>query len=202
MKIRGIKNIEYFTKGHRGILYTGSYKGKKVVIKTKLPESKAVGRITNEVKYLKLLNKRKIGPKLLTAKKDYLVYGFIDGDFILKNFKKSNKINILKAIKAIFRQLFIMDRLKINKEEMHHPLKHIIIDRKNKPWLVDFERCYNTKKPKNVTQFSVFLISGHLKNLLEEKGIRINRDKMIKAAKEYKKNINKEKLDKVISLVS
>jgi predicted Ser/Thr protein kinase len=33
MKIKGITKIEYFTKGKRGILYTGVYRGKKVVIK-------------------------------------------------------------------------------------------------------------------------------------------------------------------------
>ena len=201
MKIKGIKNIEYFTKGHRGILYTGSYKGKKIVIKAKLPESKAAGRIANEVKHLKLLNKYKIGPCILTAKRDYFVYGFIDGDFILKNFKKNNKKNILKIIKQTFSQLFILDKLKINKEEMHHPLKHIIIDKKNKPWLVDFERCHETKKPKNVTQFSVFLISGHAKNLLEEKGIKVNRDKLIEAAKSYKKEMNRKNLSKITDLI-
>ena len=31
-KLKEVKNIQYFTKGNRGLLYTGNYKKKKVVI--------------------------------------------------------------------------------------------------------------------------------------------------------------------------
>ena len=198
------KNIKYLTKGSRGILYTADYGSKKVVIKKKLPESKAIGRIGNEIGYLKILNKKGIGPTLLFSNKDYFVYEYIDGLFVLDfienlaNNKKSLK-DIKNIIKNVFDQCFIMDKLMIDKEEMHHPLKHIIIQNKTlKPYLVDFERCHKTEKPKNVTQFSVFLISGHLKKLLEEKGINIDRSKIIELCKRYKKEQNKENL-KLIS---
>ena len=57
-----IKNLKYFAKGHRGILFTGDYKGKRVTIKAKLPESKAVGRMENEAKWLRILNKKGMKP--------------------------------------------------------------------------------------------------------------------------------------------
>ena len=34
---KGVKNVKYLTKGHRGLLFTGLYKNKKIVIKTKNP---------------------------------------------------------------------------------------------------------------------------------------------------------------------
>ena len=135
MKLKEIKNIVYFTKGHRGLLYTGNYKGKQVVIKTKLAKSEAVGRMENEAKFLEILNKKNIGPKLIhyDKKKDFLVYEYVDGKFfpiLIKHLDKKNKNLIKKIIKQIFTQCFRMDRLKVNKEEMHHPYKHIIIDAK------------------------------------------------------------------------
>ena len=51
---------------------------------------------------------------------------------------------------------------------MHNPLKHIIIDAKNMPVLIDFERCYETEKPHNVTQFVDFI--GKRQKLLLKKG--------------------------------
>lgn len=203
-KLKEVKNIRYFTKGHRGLLYIGDYKKKKVVIKTERKDSKAVGRIENEVNYLKILNKKGIGAKLFFHDKkfSYFVYEYIDGEFFpifLEHSTKKNKNLIKKIIKNIFVQCFRMDKIKVNKEEMHHPYKHIIVERKTKkPVLVDFERCHKTKEPKNVTQFCSYMISGFMTELLKEKGIKVNKEKVIAAAKRYKKKISKKNLDKII----
>jgi len=104
-------------------------------------------------------------------------------------------------IKDIFNQLFIIDKLKIDKEEMHHPYKHIIINKNNKIFLVDFERCHKTEKPKNVTQFCDYISSKYLKSILEKKNIKIDKNKMIGLSRNYKKNTSKENLKKIISYV-
>jgi putative serine/threonine protein kinase len=205
--IKQVKNIEYFTKGHRGLLYKGDYKKEKVVIKTERKESQAMGRVENEVNYLKILNEKGIGPKLYFYDKKftYFVYEFIDGPFFpifLEHCTKKNKVLIKKIIKQVFIQCFRMDKIKTNKEEMHHPYKHILIDNKTKkPVLVDFERCHKSLEPKNVTQFCTYIISDFISNTLKDKGIKVNREKMIKAAKRYKKDIKKQNLDKIISLI-
>lgn len=207
MKLEEIKNTTYFTKGHRGLLYIGNYKKKKVVIKTKKAESKAIGRMENEANFLEILNKKNIGPKLIyyDKKKDFLVYDYVDGEFfpiVVRHLDKKNKALIKKIIKQVFIQCFRMDKLRINKEEMHHPYKHIVIEAKTKkPVLLDFERCHYSKEPVNVTQFSSYIISGFMNNLLKEKGIKVQREKIIEAAKRYKKDVNKKNLDKIIYMI-
>ena len=206
MKLKEIKNIEYFTKGHRGLLYTGDHKGTKVVIKTKLAKSKAVGRMENEADFLEILNKKKIGPKFIyyDKKKEFLVYEYVEGEFFpifIKHLGKENKSLIKKIIKQVFIQCFRMDKLRVNKEEMHHPYKHIVIDAKKRPVLLDFERCHKSAESANATQFSSYIISGHMTELLKDKGIKVDRDKMIAAAKKYKKDVSKKNLDKMINLI-
>lgn len=196
----GIKNAKYLTKGHRGILFIGAYKNKKIVVKAKNPESKALGRIENEAKWLKRLNHHNIGPKLFFTGNGYFVYEYIDGNFILDYIKKSNKNNIKKTLKTVFNQMFILDRLKIDKEEMHHPFKHVIVS-KNKPYLVDFERAHYSSSPKNVTQFCQFLISGNVSGLLRNKGIKIDRGGIIELAMAYKKMQNKSNFKKISGLM-
>ena len=81
--------------------------------------------------------------------------------------------------------------INIDKEEMHHPIRHVVI--KNKiVKLLDFERANKTKKPKNVTQFIQFLITNPMNDLLKKKRIIIKREKLIPLAKIYKKDINKK----------
>ena len=68
----GITNVKKLTKGHRGLIYTGILKKKKIAVKTKNPASQAVGRMQNEALWLKFLNRYKIGPKFVFQKEDYL----------------------------------------------------------------------------------------------------------------------------------
>jgi len=205
-----IKNIKYFTKGHRGLLYIGdceivdrkSRKAviKKVAIKAKNPQSGAIGRIENEAKWLRILNKRGIGPNLLSADKECFVYEFIDGDFILERLKNSSKTQIQKIIRQIFKQLSVLDCLKVDKEEMHRPLKHIIISG-NKPYMLDFERAHFSNKPKNITQFCQFITSGYMNQILGNKKIYIDKNKIIRLAKIYKINPNSINFKKILDMI-
>ncbi len=199
---RGLKEIKKFAKGHRGIIYAALLKNKKAAIKTKRPDSKAVGRMHNEAVWLKKLNKEGIGARFLFEGKEFFVYEFVDGNFIMDYFKKNKKEKIIRVIKDLFRQCFILDNLKINKEEMHHPFKHVIINNKNrKTILVDFERMHKTKKPHNVTQLCQFWMNKQMKRLLNDKGIKFNDKALITAAKNYREKINKENLQKIISII-
>ncbi|MBI3035043.1 methyltransferase [Candidatus Woesearchaeota archaeon] len=200
LEARGIKNVKYFAKGHRGLLFTGFYRNKKVAIKAKNPKSTAIGRIENEAKWLERLNKHSIGPKLIFTDEDYCAYGYIEGGFISDFIKKSNKNSIKKVIKSVFNQMLVLDKLKIDKEEMHHPVKHVIVA-KNKPYLIDFERCHHTQKPKNVTQFCHFITSKRLTAILKNKNMGIDREKIINLAKVYKSNPNKQNFKKIINAI-
>ncbi len=199
---KGIKNLKYHAKGKRGFIFTGTYKNKKAAIKLKNPESEAILRISNEIKFLKLLNKKNIGPKLLFSDKDYFVYEFVEGYFISDYLKINGKENIKKMLKNMFEQLFIMDQLKINKEEMSHPLKHILVNKKNKPVMIDFERAHYVLKPGNVTQFCDFLISKNILTILKNNNIKINNIKIINAAKQYKKQQNKNNLNNISKIIN
>ena len=108
------------------------------------------------------------------------MYEFVDGIKILDFISQSPKSEILKIIKDIFKQLHTLDRLNINKAEMHHPIKHILVG--NKTVLIDFERCRYTEKPQNVTGFCQFMIQ--IKNMLKEKNI-ITEISAVLVGKEY-----------------
>ena len=196
LESRLITKIKYFAKGHRGLLFVGTYKNKKIIIKTKNPQSMAFGRVENEAKWLKRLNKHEIGPKLILVDDDYFAYHLIEGSFILDYLKKSNKYNIKKTLKRIFNQLFVLDELKIDKEEMHHPFKHVIIT-KTKPFLIDFERANYSLKPKNITQFCQFIVSSKISEILKLKKIFLDRNRFLELAKIYKNNQNKTNFKKI-----
>lgn len=196
-----LTNRTLLAKGKRGIVYIADYQGKKIAIKTLNPESKAINRIENEANFLKKLNKFKIDPKFLFFENNELGMEFIEGELFQKYIQKSDKKAILKVIKELFRQLYQMDKLGINKEEMHHPFKHIII-RNNRPILIDFERCRYTERPKNVTQFMQYLIGKNISEIISKKGIKIEEENITKQLMIYKNDFSRKSLNNLLSFFS
>ncbi|HLD40243.1 MAG TPA: HemK2/MTQ2 family protein methyltransferase [Candidatus Nanoarchaeia archaeon] len=208
-----LRNVHYFAEGKRGIVYTAQF-DKSLVIKKQVPvkkrtitvaikvkkkESKAADAITSEVFWLKALNERAIGPKMLFSGEDYVAYEFAEGVYIEEWLAQASKENIQAVLKSVFQQCYVMDKLQVNKEEMHHPLKHIIVDQEANATLIDFERCYESEKPHNVTQFADFV--GKQRPLLVKKGFKFELKELREAAAEYKEKYAAKEFEKILGLV-
>lgn len=182
---KGVGEIKYFTHGKRGNIFTGILDWSKfikkhlplrkeiikVAIKAKRKESAAQQRMENEAKWLTILNERGIGPPLLFSGEGYIVYEFVEGDYFLDWIKTHSAREIQHVVHQLLQQLYLLDQLGINKEELQHPQKHILITKLNQPIFLDFERCHEIAKVQNVTQFAEFLY--RVRGELEERGIII-----------------------------
>lgn len=167
----------YLAKGKRGKIYL---KGSSAI------KQSAPLHVANEVKWIRILNKKGIAPKFLSSSENSFSYKFVKGEFLpqwIENQK--SRTSVIKVLKDVLSQCRTMDRLKINKLEMHNPYKHIVVTKSAKPVLIDFERCYETKKPKNTTQFCQY-ITGKLCSALSKKGIFLSRKKFTPLLKSYK----------------
>ncbi len=191
-----VKNKKYFSKGKRSIVYIGDYKNKKVIIKQSIGR---INTIKNEAKFLKILNKYKIGPKLIYYDKNNLIYEFISGIKIIDWLKLNNKSKIRKILKSILDDCRLLDKLKINKRELKNPYKHILIDKI--PKMIDFERCNFVKKQKNVTQFCQFLMSKKVYDILKNKDLKFNKSKLMKELRKYKKNYEDKYYKNILKII-
>ncbi|HLC63444.1 MAG TPA: hypothetical protein VJJ21_03930 [Candidatus Nanoarchaeia archaeon] len=180
--------MQFLAKGKRGTVYI---EGKCIIKKA------SSYQIKNEVDWLKKLNKRKIGPKLVDCGDDWFKAEYIKGERIEEYVQRAEIKEIAKILRDCLKQCRIMDSLKMNKKEMHHPYKHVII-RKNKPRFIDFERCKITENPKNITQFCQYILKLAL---LFPGKVNVNREEMIKAMKEYKRNQNEKSFRKILKLI-
>ncbi len=197
----GISSLRFHAKGKRGLVYSCSYEGKKAALKTANPSSKAIGKIKHEAEILRKVNKAGIGPRLLFSADRCLVEQFIDGELIGDFIESSSKAAIKKTIKEITAQMMILDTMRITKEEMHRPHKHIIVA-KGIPVLIDFERAHFDLKPGNLTQFCHHLTSTTLSGMLQKKNIKIDKGRIIGLAKSYKNAPSAEKKRKAFLAIA
>jgi putative serine/threonine protein kinase len=188
--------MEVYAKGKRGVIY----KDGGLCIKEKNPRS-AVDTLANEAQYLQLLNKKGIGPRFIKYEDGKLFRQFVEGIRISEFFEQEyDKENILSVITQILEQCREMDLMGIDKKELTNPYKDILITTDNKAVMIDFERCKESKKPQNLTQFLQYIIKN--KPTLEPKGIMINKDELIRLGREYKENPDEESFDKIIKFIS
>ncbi|MBI2549504.1 hypothetical protein HYW21_09250 [Candidatus Woesearchaeota archaeon] len=187
-----LTNKTFLAKGKRGVVYTAELEDRKVCIKQKNPHSHAYFRIEYEGKMLQKVNQYGIGPRLIASSEHELIYEFVDGVAILDFIASATKAQIGNVLKDIFDQCYLLDQHGLTKEEMHHPVKHILVTHEGKPIMIDFERCRYTEKPQNVTQFCQFLLGKKLRKMLSQKGFQINDERVLKLTKNYKSERNKE----------
>ena len=202
LESKDVSDVKRFAKGRRGIIFTGKLGNKKVAIKVKRPDSRAIGRIGNEARWLERLNKRGVGPELILQGNDYFVYRFVEGRFIMDFIRgcRSRK-SITGILRDALRQCRLMDEMKVTKGEMMRPLKHVIVTAGNEVVFIDFERCRASEKPKNVTQFCQFLAGRGVEELLRGKRPCINGKLMLKRAAVYKKDLGTGSYERIEALI-
>ncbi len=207
---KGVENIQHYAEGKRGLIFRGKVDTNQyvkkfipttknysdVAIKIKKEESAAEGTIEKEGQWLERVNKLRIGPRLLFATKTFVIVEFIVGENLPEWLEHHSSNECHTVLRQVLFQCFVLDQQKITKEEMHHPYKHIIVTPREGPVMIDFERCHETEKPQNVTQFVEYIC--RLKPVLEKNGLVIDVEKLRVAAKEYKEKYNKEMVEKII----
>jgi release factor glutamine methyltransferase len=191
LKSKKLRKISFLAKGKRSFVYKAEFNNKKVVVKALSFETKATEVIKKEYTNLRILNKFGIGPKVYFRGKNFVVMEFVHGDLIIDFLRNADKKDVLKVFEELIKQCLIMDCLRINKEELCSPVKHIII-KKYKAGIVvkmiDFERAHHSKKPKNITQIIQFLVSKNVEEVIKNK-IKIDVDKIRAFSKNYKKHL-------------
>ncbi len=186
-----------FSYGKRGVISTSEFEGRKYVVKEKRLDSDSLNGIKNEFVFNKKLNELGIGPKVYfyDEEKDFLIRDFVEGEALSSFFERSDLIEIKKVVSNILDQCRVMDLNNVNKFEMTNPYKDILVA--EKPYIIDFERCRFSRKPKNVTQFLQYLTRPRNLDLFNKKGLYLEKSKIIELGEKYKEIYEEEKFEEL-----
>jgi putative serine/threonine protein kinase len=202
LEFRGEKqafNTPVLGKGCVGIVTIAWRNGEKVALKIRRVDADRSG-MRHEAKMLKKANSVRVGPKLLCVSKDFLLMQFIDGDLLPKWIeKRRRKAQIRKVLREVLEQCWRLDVAGLDHGELSHAPKHITIDKKNLPFIVDFETASLNRKPSNITSICQFLfISGSVAKQTAEKLGGKDEKAIIEALRRYKKDRTRENFRTVL----
>ena len=154
-------NVPVLGKGCVGVVVIAYIDGEKAALKVRRVDADR-SRMQREAEMLKKANSAGVGPRLLGVSKNFLLMQFIDGDLLPKWLeKRKGKAQVRKVLRDVLEQCWRLDEAGLDHGELSHAPKHIILDQKDEPFIVDFETASVNRKPSNVTGICQFLfISG------------------------------------------
>ena len=201
LEFRGDKqvfNVKVLGKGCVGIVMIAHVNEKKAALKVRRLDADRV-MMRHEAEMLEKANSVRVGPKLLGYTGNMILMQFVDG-FLLPEWlgKHVGKVRVRKVLRKVLEQCWLLDNVGLDHGELSHAPKHIIVDRADRPFIVDFETASIDRAPANVTSLCQFLfISGIAGEVAGKIG---ERDKMtiIAALRFYKKCRNRESFETVL----
>ena len=194
-------NIPVLGKGCVGIVIIAHRKREKAALKIRRVDADRT-QMQHEAEMLKKANLVNVGPKLLGVSKNFLLMQFIDGVLLPKWLDiREGKSRIVMVLREVLEQCWRLDKTGLDHGELSYAPKHIIINQKDEPVIVDFETASVNRKPSNVTSISQFLfISGAVAKEVAEKLDRKDRKALIEALKNYKKDRTRENFGSVLTV--
>jgi putative serine/threonine protein kinase len=136
-------------------------------------------------------NSVNVAPKLIASSKNFLLMQLIDGD-LLPNWLKTNKDKaaVKQVLGEVLEQCFRLDQVGLDHGELSKAPKHLLVDKTEKPFIVDFETASVERRVANVTAVCQYLFAGNstASKVLSEIFGEKNRLELIGFLKAYKKN--------------
>jgi putative serine/threonine protein kinase len=195
-------NVAVLGKGFVGIVVIAHLDGQRAALKIRRVDADRLG-LQREAQMLAKANSVQVGPPLVSVSKNFLLMQFIDGavlpDWLDAHKEKKPLRNVLNDI---LEQCWRLDNLGLDHGELSKAPKHLIVNKTQKPFIVDFETASLNRKPANVTSVCQFLFTSCgavTKAVAEVLGER-NREEIIWALRLYKKDRTRENFGRVLQV--
>jgi len=199
---KNISGIPVLGKGCVGIVVVAYLEdGERIALKIRRVDADRAS-MRHEAEMLKKANSVDVGPKLLGFTENFLLMQYIDGKLLPKWLNETENLDLIKKVLCdLFQQCFKLDQINLDHGELSNAAKHLIIDFKNKPYILDFETASDRRKPANLTSLAQYLlirrpIADKIASIIG----KIDKQKLIDTLRSYKKEKTKENFEKILEV--
>jgi len=189
-------------KGFVGVVVVAPLNGVRVALKIRRTDADR-GDLLHEARMLSVANSAGVGPKLVAASKNFLLMQLIDGGLITDWLETNKHAAMVKQVLGeVLEQCFRLDRAGLDHGELSKAPKHLLVDKAQKPFIVDFETASVERRVANVTAVCQYLFAGNssASKLLAEIFGEKERLDLIDVLKTYKKNRTRENFEGLLEV--
>jgi putative serine/threonine protein kinase len=195
-------NIPVLGKGYVGVVVLAYVKGQRAALKMRRIDADRAD-FKHEAEMLQKANALGVGPKFIAISTNFMVSQLIDGD-LLEDWLETQREKelIRKVLVDILEQCWRLDEACLDHGEISKATKHLLVDKENRPFIVDFETASIVRRVINVTSVCQFLFMGNsraAKMLGEVFGVK-EKSELIAALRYFKKNENRENFEGLLEM--
>jgi putative serine/threonine protein kinase len=195
-------NIPVLGKGYVGVVVLAYVKGQRAALKMRRIDADRAD-FKHEAEMLQKANALGVGPKFIAISTNFMVSQLIDGD-LLEDWLVTGREKelIRKVLVDILEQCWRLDEACLDHGEISKATKHLLVDKENRPFIVDFETASIVRRVINVTSVCQFLFMGNsraAKMLGEVFGVK-EKSELIAALRNFKKNENRENFEGLLEM--
>jgi len=198
-----INKICVLGKGYAGIVVLAKQGTKKVALKIRRTDSPRKN-MKGETTLLSAANKVRVGPKLISSSKNFVVMEFIGGkkiyDWVDELKGKGSAAKLKFVIKKVLTDCYKLDEAGLDHGELSNITKHVIVGKNIT--MIDFESASLERRSSNVTSASqAMLIGSGLANMVNRIYKLPPKQEIISSLRTYKENRTKESFDQVLEVL-
>ena len=164
-----VGKLKILGKGYVGVVVLAKKGNKKVALKIRRTDSQR-DEMKSESVFLKLANSENVGPKMISASRNFLVMEYLDGikisEWVQQISGKSSVRRLKLVIRCVLEDCYRLDMIGFDHGELYNISKHVIVEEKRSA-IIDFESSSVKRRPTNVTSVTqaIFIGSGIAKKI-------------------------------------
>jgi len=187
-----IGSVKILGKGCVGLVVVGRRGRERVAIKILRADANRTS-LNDEVANLQVANVEGVGPSLFGNAEMVLVMEYIEGEFLARWLKELHaEEEVVFVLMSLLAQCRRLDRAGLDHGELSDAKRHIIVDKKGIPRIIDFETASRKRACRNLTSMVNYLFIKESISLLTGRFVCLEKEALRETLREYKRNPSDE----------
>jgi len=197
-----IDGIPLLGKGCVGIVVQATLDNTTIALKIRRADANRFD-MTDEARLLRTANSVNVGPRLITATRNFLAMELFKGEPL---FKWAQIRRERRAIRFVIRRLlldcFKLDSIGLDHGELSRAPKNVLIGLDGSACIVDFETASTSRRVANVTSLLQYFMFGQLSRKIGARRLFKNKKSLVKALAAYKQDNSVTNFHKILEKLS
>ncbi len=197
-------DVPVLGKGCVGIVVIAYTTSGKAALKIRRVDADRKGMF-HEGEMLKTANTINVGPKLLDTSENFLLMQLIEGTHFpewIESLEEKEHSRVQRVLEDVLEQCYRLDEAGLDHGELSNASKHILVDARDQPFLVDFETSSTNRRVSNVTSVcQYFFLGSRIASKVKERLGKIDEKELVRALRAYKQKRTKENFENLLQKV-
>jgi putative serine/threonine protein kinase len=199
-----IGGVPILGKGCVGIVTGASIGEVPIALKIRRLDADRITMV-GESRLLRIANSVGVGPRLITATRNFLAMELFDGLPLFKwcegHGGKSSKM-VKRALASLLLDCFKLDTVGLDHGELSHAPRNVLVSGRGVPCIIDFESASTARRVANVTSIIQYFLFGRISQAISATKLFPKRRAVLKVLSEYKREGSVERFERIFSALN